>query len=164
MQFSAGRESLVLYLRVQVFKETVRKILSPLVLRKLFSLLLFLFFAFLSLLLLLLWLQNLLRLRIQVSSGTKSKTLSPETSVPCNLQVACCCLMQFSAEKESLVVLENTSLSVKQDSKQNHVAPGVDVVVLIVFAHALTVVFCFSHSCCCCCCGCQSGFTCEYKC
>ena len=40
-----------------------------------------------------------------MSSGTKSKTLSPETSVPCNLQVACCCLMQFSAEKESLVVL-----------------------------------------------------------
>ena len=97
-------------------------------------------------------------------SGTKSKTLSPETSVPCNLQVACCCLMQFSAEKESLVVLENTSLSVKQDSKQNLVAPGVDVVVLIGFAHVLTVVFCFSHSCCCCCCGCKSGFTCECKC
>ena len=51
--------------------------------------------------------------------------------------------MQFSAEKESLVVLENTSLSVKQDSKQNLVAPGVDVVVLIVFAHALTFFFVF---------------------
>ena len=76
-------------------------------------------------------------------SGTKSKTLSPETSVPCNLQVACCCLMQFSAEKESLVVLENTSLSVKQDSKHNLVAPGVDVVVLIVFCSCPHCCFLF---------------------
>ena len=55
-------------------------------------------------------------------SGTESKTLSPETSDPDILQCACCCLMQFSAERESLVVL--ASKSVQRDSKKNLVAPG----------------------------------------
>ena len=55
-------------------------------------------------------------------SGTESKTLSPETSDPDILQCACCCLMQFSAERESLVVL--ASKSVQRESKKNLVAPG----------------------------------------